>query len=171
MLTWLCSIIWIYQQLDNSRNIRFVFLDTPWCIPAIHFFEFSTSKWYSTVVQHTKLNMKQPKASGIHGLENMEQCTFLHKRNQFSDMDRCTTGFFFWNFWLYSCIVFTGSTTTLSIIPINYLFFLLITSWTLRYQQEHNLIQICIYVVNSSWFFFRNIMIVGHFFILNSPLD
>ena len=40
------------------------------------------------MVQHAKLNTKQTIASVIHGLKNMEQRTFLHQRNQFSEMDR-----------------------------------------------------------------------------------
>ena len=43
------------------------------------------------MVQHAKVKMKQPIASVNHGLENMEQRTFLHQGNQFSDMDRYTT--------------------------------------------------------------------------------
>ena len=96
-LTWLSSILWIYQKLDDSKEIS-IFLDTSWCIPAIHFFTFLTSKWYITVVQHEEVNMKQPKSSVIHGLEKAEQRKFLHQRYQFSDMDRYATAKLFWTF-------------------------------------------------------------------------
>ena len=91
LLTWLCSIIWIYQQLDDSRKVSRFFLDTSWFTPTIHFFAFLTSKYYSTVLQHEKVKTKQPITSVIHGLKKMEQRTFLHQRNQFSDMDRYAT--------------------------------------------------------------------------------
>ena len=43
------------------------------------------------MVQHAKVKIKQPIATMIHGLEKMEQRIFLHKRNQFSDMDGYAT--------------------------------------------------------------------------------
>ena len=94
LLTCLCSILWIYQQLDDSRKISNFVLDTSWCILASHFFTFLTPK----VVQHEKVKMKQPKASVIYGLKNMEQRTFLHQINQFSYRDRYPTARFIWKF-------------------------------------------------------------------------
>ena len=91
LLTWLCSILLIYQQLDDSIKIIFFLLYASWCIPNIHFFVFLTWKWCSIVVPCAKVNMKLPIASVIYRLENMEHRTFFHQRNQFSDMDRYET--------------------------------------------------------------------------------
>ena len=93
------------------------------------------------MVQYAKVNMKQPIASVIHILEKMEQRTFLHQRNQFSDMDIYPTVKLFWTFdytlvsncpnHLHHCqlfqLLFCSST---------------LTSWKSQFQQEHHLIQI-----------------------------
>ena len=44
LLTWLCSILWIYYQLEDSKKVSNFLLVTSWYIPAIHYFAFLTPK-------------------------------------------------------------------------------------------------------------------------------
>ena len=99
---------------------------------------------------------EKPIESVIHGIENMEQHTFLHQRNQFSDMDRYATDKLFCTF----------DYTLVSNLP-NHLhhcqlyqrllcsYFL--SSWTSRFQKEYNLIQIFISCSHHFLYFFRKL--------------
>ena len=118
LLTWLWSILWAYQHLDNSRKISTFFVRYTMMYPCHSLLRISEFE----IIFHSGSTCKSEYETNqsIRDLRTWKYRTayiFAPKKPILWQGYICN-GQILLNFQLYSCIVLTKSSTSLSIIPI-----------------------------------------------------